>query len=133
MKHLNVDNRRRTANRGTLAAGAAVLGLVLAFSLVPTAAHAAGSKSIGGNINCNLVPNVMIGTESTTRGTAVEHRLNAPSSAAAKQTVNLGSSSAYAPWGWTFWFQQSGSFIATGYGTYGGVVAGSLNRYCRFN
>lgn len=88
---------------------------------------------LGGNINCNLVPNVMIGTESTTRGTAVEHRLNAPSSAAAKQTVNLGSSSAYAPWGWTFWFQQSGSFIATGYGTYGGVVAGSLNRYCRFN
>lgn len=110
-------------------ASLAVAGVVAVTLMGAAPANAYHELQIGGNIECKNVPNVLIGTESTARGTPVTHYVNGFNSSGTKLSADVGSTTVYSPWGWTFWTDNAGAFRSRGWGV-GGHVAGGLARFC---
>lgn len=119
--------RRSTRSRIIAAAGAALLATGIGLAAA-TPAHAAGDKTIYGNIKCTAAPVITIGTTATAKGD-VSFSLNTYNNTGSLGTVNLGYSSAYAAWGWKWWSSQAGTFNAHAGGSVGAVSA--VNRYCQ--
>lgn len=122
-------HKRNRRLKSWLGAGA-VLSVVSVAALSAAPAYAAGSQTISSNLYCQPPITAYIATESTSKGTSVEHALQKWNNAGQLSRVNLGSSSVYSRWGWTFWTNESGGFVAIGNGSYGAVKAGSLSRWC---
>lgn len=122
-----------TTPRGSLRlAGGATAAVALAaiFGLGGAPAYAAGSQTIPGNMTCSQPLTAYMATESTARGTSVEHALQKVNNTGQLERVRLGSSTSYTRWGWTFWRNQTGGFVAIGNGSSGAVKAGTLTRWC---
>lgn len=133
MPHRPTDNSAPTGHsspslRTRIAAPVAAVMSVCALVLgVAAPAHAVGMLSVTGNISCQAVPNIAIGTSATARGT-VDFQLNKWDNTDTSQYVSLGYSAAYAPWGWKFIASQGGNFYAYGYESIGSVTA--IDRWC---
>lgn len=119
----------RRGKRTRVGAVVAAFLLVAGIGLVGSApAEAAGTSSVGGSIKCTAYPVITVGTSATARG-AVTFSINKYGNTGTLESVKVGSSSAYVPWGWKFWTGQAGTFTATGAGTNGGATG--AKRYCQ--
>lgn len=102
------------------------LATVLAFGATP--AHALDYEEITGDLSCKTFPNIMIGTESTAKGTDIEH-VNVGTTTL---RVTVGSSATYASWGWSFPTDHSSKFAVNAHGSNGDILNGSLKRFCTY-
>lgn len=124
-----MTHKARTKKRGTRI-GAMVAAVVVAITMTgATAAHADDADWLTGNLSCTVVP--LIGTESTAKGTKIEHALAKWGQNVATYRYNVGSSTVYAPWGFSFpGLSKVGIFYVFASGSGGAIKAGSLKRFC---
>ncbi len=115
---------------GVIATAALALSLSVAFA--PAAFADRGRDGGGawntqtGNLQCNTVPATLIGTTSRARGNNITHQNTTIPGGV--NGANVGSSSVYANWGFTFWVPSSKRLSVSSTGSLADVP--SIGRYC---
>lgn len=127
--------KKNTARRkATVAAVAAALLLSLANPISASAFISVGNHF--GDLSCTQIFAPNTATQSTARGNNVTHTLQFRTQwgSISSLKATMGSSAAYAPWGWTFW--QGNTSIALNVTASGNtskdahVIDSSLKRWC---